>query len=383
MEARAFGIDISAAYAGKNGKRRLNFERLAARDDLTFVSAHVGSSYSQPDPLFEWHWVEMARLGTCRIASFTPFFGESALTQMDAFFEPLAATADWSQDRAALWLTEAGINPPELITSTAQKMIEIFERRTGILPILYGSAAWMDKHIRLEDLPECELWLAEYGVALPIPGLEHSGLPRLPKAADSWLIQRTNARGSGFGLGLAFGAVGYNRFNGDRQTVNTFFGRDTETVPLKSKVLYSVKCVVPALYKRGGPGNENPVVGSLRLGEVCQVYEEREGWLRVDPRAQVWCMDDAQYFERIGARKGPAKVLWHGLVISPALYKRSGPGKHFTTLGSMKRNTEISVYEERGVWLRINPEGEVWCSGEPQYIMRLPEEAVKGNPEEI
>lgn len=382
MEKRAFGIDISFGYAGRSGNRRLNFQRLKTRDDLAFIAAHVGEGYSRPDPLFEWHWDQMAALGIGRIATFTPYFGESALSQMDAFFEPLDPTADWSQDRAALWLTEAGINPPELITATTLKLLEIIQRRSGRLPLLYSSSKWLDKNLRIDALPAVDLWLSESGLSLPLPGFEDVGLPRMPKGAETWLIQRTNAHGSGFGLGLPFGSVGYNRFNGDRQAVNAYFGRGNYSLPQRSKPLYSVKCVVPALYKRGGPGTDYPVVGSLRLGEVCQVYEEKDGWLRMDAQAQVWCMDDSQYFERVGVTKAAPKPLWYGLVISPALYTRSGPGKNFTTTGSLRRNTEIAVYEERGIWLRIAADKELWCSGEPQYVMHLPEAAVKGNPTE-
>ena len=67
----------------------------------------------------------------------------------------------------------------------------------------------------------------------------------------------------------------------------------------KETVLFQSKVIVPALYKRNGPGKEHQVTGNLIRDEIVNVYEEHQGWLRIAPGASVWVHGGNQYLQRL------------------------------------------------------------------------------------
>jgi len=56
-----------------------------------------------------------------------------------------------------------------------------------------------------------------------------------------------------------------------------------------------------------------------------------------------------------------------------SLRKRSGPGSNHSVIGHLYLGDVVSVYEERGSWLRIDPAASVWCSGASNYVFRMNE----------
>ena len=67
----------------------------------------------------------------------------------------------------------------------------------------------------------------------------------------------------------------------------------------KEAVLFQARVIVPALYKRGGPGKEHRVTGNLIRDEMVNVYEEHQGWLRIAPDAGIWVHGGHQYLQRL------------------------------------------------------------------------------------
>ncbi len=67
----------------------------------------------------------------------------------------------------------------------------------------------------------------------------------------------------------------------------------------KEAVLFQSRVIVPALYKRGGPGKEHRVTGNLIRDELVNVYEEHQGWLRIAPDAGIWVNGGSQYLQRL------------------------------------------------------------------------------------
>lgn len=374
MDQRAFGIDISKYQTSQDGKKRMDFEAVRKHTPkVTFVAARVGVSWSYKDPQFDYYWEEMARIKTNRMAYFVPYFGESALTQMDFCFKALEGKTDWKYDRLALDLEVAGINPRERITATTLKCLDIVKARTGMYPVIYTRANWMNTYVDTSVLPKLHYWLAQYKAPriYPLYTPEHPGPPDLPKGADTWLIHQTGDKCKGIGSASYF--MDYNRFNGTEADVQRFFGDQTFTgqTPQPVKEQFRAMCIVSALYKRSGPGSNYPVVGTLSLGDVVSVVEVKDNWFRIDPASQVWCSGSGTYMQRLAADQAATPSLFKVRCIVSALYKREGPGSNHRIVGNLVRNQVVDVYEQKNGWYRIAPTAQVWCSAGAQYTKRV------------
>lgn len=373
VDQRAFGIDISKYQSSPDGSVRMNFDKVANyKTPISFIAARAGVSWGYRDPMFDFYWSEMARIKVCRMAYFVVYFGESATSQMDALFRIMEGKTNWRHDRLALDLEVAGINPPERITATTAKCLEIIKYRTGRYPIVYSRASWVNENMRVMDLPKLDWWLATYRRALPDPFLtpEHAGPPLLPRGVDTWLIHQTSDRGP------RIGSVSYhtdhNRWNGDTQDVLRYFGNPSGMyVPEPVKEQFKAKCIVPALYKRNGPSPNYQAIGQLNLGDVVKVYEVKNNWFRLDPVENVWCSGYPQYMQPLQPVKGQPSALYRVRLRVPALYKRSGPGKDYPVTGNLVRGQVLSVFEESGGWVRVSEYDQIWCNAGSQYLERV------------
>ncbi len=75
--------------------------------------------------------------------------------------------------------------------------------------------------------------------------------------------------------------------------------RRLNVLATKGAVLFSTRVIVPALYKRAGPGKEHRVTGNLIRDEIVNVYEEREGWYRIAPDVGIWINAGSQYSQKV------------------------------------------------------------------------------------
>lgn len=62
---------------------------------------------------------------------------------------------------------------------------------------------------------------------------------------------------------------------------------------------YQVRVKAGTLNVRSGPGVGNPDIGDVHAGDVLGVYQELNGWGRIDPAAQRWINAGTQYVERL------------------------------------------------------------------------------------
>ncbi|MCK9246479.1 MAG: SH3 domain-containing protein [Anaerolineaceae bacterium] len=369
---RAFGIDISKHQANAEGTRRINFEIIKNHaEPVSFIAARSGVSWGYRDPQFSYHWSQMGQLKIGRIAYHVIYFGESAVAQMDSLFKMLANKSDWAHDRIALDLEVAGINTRARITSTTLNCLEICKSRTGRFPIVYSRANWVDANLQLGDLPKLDWWLATYRRSAPSPFYtsEHPGPPFLPKGVSTYLIHQTSDRGKAIGAFSHY--MDYNRWNGDSNAVRQYFNNPTGYLDIPGPaVLFRAKCMVNSLRKREGPGTSFKIIGKLNLGEIVSVYEEDEGWFRLDPKDEVWCSGAGNYMQRLPAEmplvNTPEKQRAQCIV--KALFTREGPGKEYKIIGNLIRNEVVTIYEIRNGWFRISPDRQVWCCGEAHYL---------------
>jgi len=371
---RAFGIDISKQQANAEGTSRVNFETIKNHaEPLSFIAARAGVSWGYRDPQFNYHWTQMGQLQVGRIAYHVPYFGESAVAQMDSLFKMLENKSDWAHDRIALDLEVAGINTRARITSTTLNCLEICKSRTGRYPIIYSRANWANTYLQVSDLPRLDWWLATYRKPAPSPFYtqEHPGPPFLPKGVETYLIHQTGDRCKSIGGYGRF--MDYNRWNGDTEAVWKYFNNPTGYLDIpEPSVLFRAKCMVNTLRKREGPGSGFKVIGKLNLGEVVSVYAEDNGWLRLDSTAEVWCSGAGNYMLRLPPETPlVSKELRRAQCIVKALYLREGPGKNYKIIGNLIRNDVVTIYEVKNGWLRISSDGQMWCSAEPQYMREV------------
>lgn len=162
----------------------------------------------------------------------------------------------------------------------------------------------------------------------------------------------------------------YNRWNGEKADVVRYFGNQAgQPLPPAPTVLFMSKCIVPALYKREGPGTSYKVIGALSLGDVVSVYEQKGDWLRIDATAQVWCCGTSNYMQRV-AGKTPA-VLFKAQCIVSAQYLRSGPAKTHQVIGTLQGGQVVNVFQVQDGWFRVSATHPVWVSGGSQYLRQL------------
>ncbi len=374
---RAFGVDISKYQSSDDGTKRQDFNALKAyEEEVVFIAARAGVSWGYKDKMFDYYWSEMARIQVCRLAYHVIYFGDSALSQMDALFKILDKRADWEHDRIVLDLEVAGINPRSLITATTQKCLEICKARTGRYPVCYSRASWVNAYLDITQLPRLDWWLATYRKQLPNPlyTAEHPGPPTLPTGVDTYLIHQTGDKNKAIGSVSHY--MDYDRWNGTKADVLRYFNYSGGVTPPEeppAKALFKARCLVSALYKREGPGTNYKVVGSLTLGEEVDVYEVKNDWFRLDPKASVWCSGLPNYMRRLSSDQGDGttQALFKAKVIVTSLYKRKGPGKENAICGYLLKGDEVEVYEVKNDWYRIDPTNQVWCCGTSQYVQKI------------
>jgi len=373
--ARAFGIDISKHQASADGKKLMNFEAVRNHSEkVSFIASRAGISWGYQDPQFSYHWTQSGQLKVGRIAYHVIYFGESAIAQMDSLFKMLDKGSDFVRDRIALDLEVQGINTRSRITSTTINCLEICKTRTGRYPIVYSRAAWVNSYLNVADMPKVDWWLATYRKANPSPFYtnEHAGPPYLPNGVKTYLIHQTAEKGKSIGAQSHY--MDYNRFNGDLKAVQKYFNNPELAIitPPEDKVLFKAKCLVNSLRKRSGPGTNHSIIGHLYIGDVVSVYEERGSWLRIDPKAEIWCSGASNYVYRVSNDDSvnPSKDQKAQCIVS-ALFKREGPSQQYKIIGNLVRNDVVTIYEEKNGWFRISPNQNIWVCGFTQYMRLL------------
>ena len=226
---KALGIDISVYDYDPKGIVKVNFEMI--RDyPVHFIAIRAAISWGYVDKWFRYGWEEAAAKKINRIAYHVPYFGEPTLKQMDNLFGAVHGS-NWDHDILCLDCELVHANTKEQITAATRSMMEICKSRTGKYPILYSRALWVNENMIVSALPgETEWWLAQYlyKVKYPAYTAEHKGPPTLPKGVKSWLIHQTAEAAPGIGTYSYY--CDWNRWNGDAEAVNKYFGVKTEIV---------------------------------------------------------------------------------------------------------------------------------------------------------
>lgn len=229
---RAFGIDVSR-YDGL-----LDWDRLEShKPAIAFIAFRATISWGYRDSFFTANWREAGRRGKNRAAYHVVYPKEDPTRQMDNFYGHIGADID---ERVRYVLdTELDHGASRAAhTACLRKMADIIYRRSGVMPILYSRANYLDANVDMTQLPDLPLWLAHY---LRKPegepyAAEHPGPPTLPRGRTDWLIHQTGDQMPNICATSGKRYQDYNRWNGTEDDVNRYFGRDTGA-PDKSNAL--------------------------------------------------------------------------------------------------------------------------------------------------
>ncbi|HOE34418.1 MAG: hypothetical protein GX415_03070 [Chloroflexi bacterium] len=227
----AFGIDLSVYNGSADGKRRPDFDRIAAHQPrVAFAALRAGQSWGYRDPAFGFYLKETQRLGICALPYHVVFPGESAARQMDAFLGILEGE-DLDELRLVLDLELDHGQSRRRITDTLNTCLEILLEETGRYPIVYSRASWVDEHLSAAELPRLDWWLAQYYARREYPAFtpEYPCPPCLPKGVAKWLIHQTAERAPAIGGSGWY--MDYNRWAGSEEDVLAYFGRSKQWAP--------------------------------------------------------------------------------------------------------------------------------------------------------
>ena len=244
---QAFGIDISKYNTSQDGSKKPDFDKV--KQTCSFVAVRSGISWGYADPWFAYSWENLK--GTNRLAYHVLYPGEQPASQMDNLFK-IVGDADWEHDRLVLDVELDHSQPKAQITYTTAQCMKLCKARTGMYPIIYSRAGWVNEHMNVGDMPVADWWLAQYLFARPYPLYtpEKKSPPLLPNGVTTWLIHQTAEKYSGASVGVASHYVDSNRWNGDLMTMLEYFNRDVvvPTEPSDAEKLARLWAIHPEVH---------------------------------------------------------------------------------------------------------------------------------------
>ena len=235
----AFGIDLSRWNTSADGKKKVDFDLIAAHDpEVSFIAMRAGVSWGYSDPWFTYYMAEARRINRIRLAYHVLFPGENPITQMDNFFHILG-DINFAQVPLVLDLELDHGQSKRRITDTTTDAVNIIIKRTGHKPFIYSRANWINQFVFVPHLPPVYWWLAQYRWPLPYPLYtpEHTTPPMLPVGVTTWQVHQTASRGASIGA-AAMHFMDYNRWNGTKEQLLKFVGMEAKKpllCPIDSK----------------------------------------------------------------------------------------------------------------------------------------------------
>ena len=226
----AFGIDLSVYNGSADGKRKPDFDKIAAhKPRVAFAALRAGQSWGYRDPAFAYYLGQTQRVGICALPYHVIFPAESASRQMDAFLGILEGE-NLDALRLVLDMELDHEQSRRKITAALNNCLEILLAETGRYPIVYSRASWVDEHLSVADLPKLDWWLAHYYGRRPYPAYtpEYPCPPRLPKGVEGWLIHQTAERAPAIGASGWY--MDYNRWAGSEEDMLAYFGKTAASV---------------------------------------------------------------------------------------------------------------------------------------------------------
>lgn len=196
----------------------------------------------------------------------------------------------------------------------AQVWLERVEKETERLPIVYTSNGYMGNFLRSKAgfLERYPLWVAHYiqrsYPTVPLPWKKASFWQYSDKGDYPYYQWNAPEKyGRDWGSGSSY--LDMNWWMDTYDALLKFCGGVTPPVvpPIDDEedtVLFKAKFIRYRLYVRKGPGTGYPIHPTksyLVKGEIVKVYEEKNGWFRInqDPIDEQWCSGHPYYMEKL------------------------------------------------------------------------------------
>ena len=153
---------------------------------------------------------------------------------------------------------------------------------------------------------------------------------------------------------------GWARIGSGEWCSATYLAEGTSpSTPVATKTKYV--SVNTSLNIRCGAGTNYRAVGSLKNGDKVTVYEEKNGWSRIGDGQWV----SSKYL--VDHTVPQTKTMY--VTANSGLNVRSGASTNNSIVGTLKKGTAVTVYEERNGWARIG--NNQWVSA--QYLSSTPQ----------
>ncbi|WP_246483983.1 N-acetylmuramoyl-L-alanine amidase [Heyndrickxia vini] len=122
-----------------------------------------------------------------------------------------------------------------------------------------------------------------------------------------------------------------------------------------------------SLYIRTGPSTKYKSVGYVKKNKKVKVYEIKKGWAYITYGSKKGYAS-ATYLKVVKKKAAPAKQkptpakkkpaavkkkIGERIVTATTLNVRSGPGTKYKTVGQLKKNKKVNIYEIKGNWVYI------------------------------
>lgn len=259
----------------------------------------------------------------------------------------------------------------------AQVWLEVVEKRTGKIPIVYTSPGYMSNFDKKKSsfLARYPLWIAHYiqrtYPTIPYPWTEYTIWQYSDRGHYPYYIYNSNTmHGREWGSDSSY--LDMNWFNGTYQDLLKFC--KTQELPKpeppdetpSDDILFKVKCIAYLLNVRSGPSTRYSIVSTIGANSVHNVYEEKYGWYRIGEDKWI----SGTYAKKLEG-EDEISPLFKAKCIVTALNVRSGPSTLYGILGQIKKDDVVSVYEVKNSWYRVQARGELWVSGYPTYMKRI------------
>lgn len=309
MTTYPFGVDISF------WQESVNFDKLSSADlPPEFIAIRAGQGTYSIDTQFASNWQQAQEKNLHRIAYHVmEFFGKGKLQAELLFDRARIYGFDPAKDKLCLDVELNRTYSRQVITDVTLEAINRLKSLTGVYPLMYSRASWIDAYLNIILLPQLDWWLAGYRKRLPAPLYTAELDPQylaIPKgvAKERVKIHQTGERGNGGKYGVQSYYIDTDRFLGTREEMQAWFGHSEAEPPEipepdppeETDKLFDAKVITTPpkrLITRFTPaGKDRPKLDWLQSGEVVPVYETTgTGWYRVE--FETWAME--KYLRRL------------------------------------------------------------------------------------
>ncbi len=119
-------------------------------------------------------------------------------------------------------------------------------------------------------------------------------------------------------------------------------------------VTKTVEVTASSLNVRSGPSTKYKSIGILKKGKTVTVVADMKDWYKIEYK------DGYGYISKKYAREVASEKPSAGktVTVTTDLYVRSGPGKEYKTIGTLKKGKTVETFDKKNGWYQIKFNGK-------------------------